>query len=319
MDCMFDFAPMEGITDYSLRETHSARFPGVDRYYSPFIAANQTRSFKTREKQDVAPEHNSGVVLVPQILTNHPEVFLWAAGQMLLRGWGTVNLNLGCPSATVVTHGKGAGFLSDPDRLDAFLERVFDGAEKGACGGPVRISVKTRIGVENTAEAASLLTVFSRYPLDELIVHPRLRKDFYQGVPDLDIFEMFYEDYRGRLTYNGDIRSPEDLRRILGRFPKLGRVMIGRGLIANPALVRELQGGPALTMHELQAFHDELLVRRVEALQGFHNASGKMKELWYYFGELFPDREKEIRKIKKARSLMEYRAAAAAFFGDARG
>ena len=316
---MFDFAPMEGVTDYSFREAHRAHFPGMDRYYSPFIAANQTCSMKTREKQDVAPEHNSGVVLVPQILTNNPDVFLWAAGQMRMRGWSTVNLNLGCPSATVTTHGKGAGFLADPDRLDAFFDRVFENAEKGACGGPVSISAKTRIGVEDPQEAGALLAVFNRYPLAELIVHPRLRKDFYEGGPNLDIFEMFYEEYCGNLTYNGDIRSLNDLKELLQRFPKLRRVMIGRGLIANPALVREMGGGPPLEMAELKAFHDDLLMRRIEALQGFHNASGKMKELWYYLEALFPDRARDVRRVKKAKNLPEYRAAAAVLFGESRG
>ena len=310
----FLFAPMEGVTDYSYRLAHSRFFPGVSRYYSPFIAANQTCSMKTREKEDVAPEHNSGVVLVPQILTNNADVFLWAVDQMACRGWKRVNLNLGCPSATVFTHGKGAGFLTDISRLDFFFERVFD----GLASRDVEISVKTRIGVEDPEEAGELLRIFQRYPIAELIVHPRLRKDFYLGEPDLDTYQLFYEEYRGSLVYNGDIRTPSDLRALLRRFPDTKTVMIGRGLIANPALVRVLQGGEEIGNGELQAFHDEVLERRLAALQGFQNTEGKMKELWYYMGGLFPGSERELKRIKKAHSLEEYRAAAAKLFREGR-
>lgn len=268
----FDFAPMEGVTDYSYRLSHSRCFPGVDRYYTPFIAANQTCSMKTREKKDVAPEHNSGVVLVPQVLTNHAEVFLWAVGEMGARGYRTVNLNLGCPSATVVTHGKGAGFLADPSRLDRFFDAVFRGLPEGT-----GISVKTRIGLTDSGEAEELLKVYCRYPLEELIVHPRLRSAFYKGEPDLDAFALFYEGYPGRLTYNGDIRSPGQLEALLKRFPRLHRVMIGRGLITDPALVRELRGGKRLEREELLAFHDQVLEGRMEDLGGFRNTAGKMK------------------------------------------
>ena len=300
----FDFAPMEGITDYPYRSAHSRCFPGTDRYYSPFIAANQTCSMKTREKKDVAPEHNSGVVLVPQILTNHAEVFLWAVREMMDRGYATVNLNLGCPSATVVTRGKGAGFLADPEKLDRFFETVFDGLPEGA-----EVSVKTRIGMEDRREAGPLIEVFNRYPISELIVHPRLRKDFYRGEADLDSFGLFCASYTGALTYNGDIRSAGQLRDLLQRFPTVTRVMIGRGLIADPALIRELRGGPGPAVEELHRFHDEVLAGRMEELKDFNNAAGKMKELWFYMGPGFREAGRQLKSIKKARTYDEYRAA----------
>ena len=309
---------MEGITNYAYREAHRECFPGIDRYYSPFIAANQTYSMKTREKEDTAPEHNSGVVLVPQILTNNADVFLWSLRQMSQRGWTTVNLNLGCPSATVFTHGKGAGFLADPSRLDAFFEQVFEGLAAWPNSDtenpviPPAVTVKTRIGIEDASEAPALLAVFNRYPIAELIVHPRLRKDFYKGEPDFDTYQLFYEEYRDPLTYNGDICSPADLRSILARFPDTARVMIGRGLITNPALVRILQGGPALTAEELMHFHDEVYTRQKAAMGSFQNTVGKMKELWYYMGSLFPspDSARLLKAVKKARTETAYLEAA---------
>ena len=306
-----DAAPMEGITDFSWRMAHSRHFSGTDRYYSPFIAANRTLSMKTREKKDVAPENNSGVLLVPQILTNQADVFVWAAKEMALRGWKTVNLNLGCPSATVFTHGKGAGFLSDPERLDAFFEEVFS-----LLPADIRVSVKTRIGIEDSEEAGALIAVFNRYPIDELIVHPRLRKDFYIGEVDLDTWQRFTEEYHGDLTYNGDIRTGADAESLKKRFPGLSRIMTGRGLIADPSLARRISGGPALTKEELFAFHDDVFERRMEDLRDFRNVEGKMKEMWYYMGVLFEGAEGYLKKIRKAGSSLEYRAAVRRLFSQ---
>lgn len=314
-----DFAPMEGITGWPFRTVHARMFPSGLRYYTPFITANGTFSLKTKEKKEIAPENNIGVALVPQILTNRADAFLWAARKMAGLGYGTVNLNLGCPSPTVVTHGKGAGFLSDPARLDDFFEKVFEEMRKWEESGarPVRISVKTRTGLEDLSEAEELIRVFNRYPIDELIVHPRLRKDFYRGKADREAFGMFYEACRSPLIYNGDIRSAGDADELIGHFPKIRGIMIGRGLVANPALGREIAGGAGLTVQELRAFHDALYGRWREELPDAKAVLGRMKELWYYWSTVIECAERAVKKMRKARRFEEYETAAAGIFRDA--
>ncbi|MBQ6384889.1 MAG: tRNA-dihydrouridine synthase family protein [Lachnospiraceae bacterium] len=308
----FDAAPLEGVTDYPFREAHAVCFPGTDRYFSPFIAANRTCSLKTREKKETAPEHNSGVLLVPQILTNVPEAAAWAAGQMAERGYREVNINLGCPSASVVSHGKGAGQLADPGRLDAYFGQLFD--LLGARGSlPVRVSVKTRIGLEEE-NAGELVRIYNRYPLSEVIVHPRLRTDFYKGKPDLKAFRIFYESCVHPVIYNGDIVDRESFRRIAEAFPDLPGVMIGRGLAANPALIRVLKGGEPVTGSEMKRFHDEVYGRRLSAYGHFGHISGKMKELWYYMGCLYPGADDALMRIRRSREQDEYERAAADLF-----
>ena len=302
-----DFAPMEGITGWPFRAVHARMFPSGLRYYTPFIAANGTFSLKTKEKKEIALENNIGVMLVPQILTNRADAFLWAAGKMAGFGYETVNLNLGCPSPTVVTHGKGAGFLQDPAKLDAFFEEIFEGAVP-------RISVKTRIGLEDVSEAKELIRIFNRYPIDELIVHPRLRKDFYGGKADRETFGLFYRDSRLPLIYNGDVRSKEDAAELAEHFPKLKGIMIGRGLAANPALAREIAGGGGLTVPELRAFHDELYRKWREELPDMRAVLGRMKELWYYWSTVLEGADRPVKKVRKARRYEEYETAAAEVF-----
>ncbi len=291
---------MEGITDYPYRMTHAKHFPGVDAYFMPSIAVHQVKGMKRKEKNNLLPEHNKGVYAVPQLLVNDADMMAGFIRRVMDMGYQEFNLNLGCPSGTVVTKGRGAGFLKDPSALDRFFDRAFTLLEKDG----VRLSVKTRIGIETPDEAAALAQVYAGYPFSELIVHPRVQKQINRGKPDLHSFSLFYEKIRVPLSYNGDICSAEDLTALRNQFPKLSRVMIGRGLIADPALVRELNGGAPASKEELSAFHDDLLDAWTEDLGDPNTALFRMKEVWDYLISRFPGAEKEHKQIRKARRRM---------------
>lgn len=349
------FAPLEGITGYSYRNAHHRFFTGIDRYYTPFVAPNYTHHFKGKEKADVAPENNAGLPLVPQILSNRAEDFLWAAGELYDRGYREINLNLGCPMPTVVRKKRGSGQLADLDALDRFLEEICEGmdrqyglradttdavSDRGAAAsgaeiysnsatagsadekvqekeqGSLRFSVKTRIGVEDASHAVDLLKIYNRYPICELTVHPRTQKDMYKNTPDLDIFGMFLEESVHPVVYNGDINSMEDLAALRERFPQVDTVMIGRGLITNPALARELQGGDKLRKAELRSFHDALYEAAVQTLPGTVPILGRMKELWFYMGANFRNADRCLKEIRKSRNLVQYQAAVRTLFAQ---
>ena len=235
------FAPMEGITSYSFRQVHHRFFPGMARYYTPFLAATQTHSFKKKEIREILPENNRGMQIVPQILGNHAEDCLAAIRTLSSYGYHEVNFNLGCSMPQVANRGRGAGFLGKIDQLDAFFEELFDGMEKDEAFADVKLSVKTRIGDKDPGEAANLLAVYNRYPICELIVHPRLRTDLYQNVPNMEVFSMFYEECAHPLCYNGDLLSVDAYRNVCRRFPDLPAMMLGRGLIMDPSLAEQIR------------------------------------------------------------------------------
>ena len=99
---IYYFAPLEGVTGSEFRRAHHQFFPGVDAYYMPFLSPTQDHVFTQRERRNVLPEYNQGFRAVPQLLTKNAEDFLWCAGELSAMGYGEVNLNLGCPSGTVV-------------------------------------------------------------------------------------------------------------------------------------------------------------------------------------------------------------------------
>ena len=257
------FAPLEGITGYVYRTTHHAFFPGVDRYYIPFAAPNYTKHFKNKEKQDMDPANNAGLHAVPQILSNKADETLWAIEEMADRGYEEINLNLGCPMPTVAKKKKGSGLLKYTDELDAYLNGVFEGLSRRDASRPdVKISIKTRLGTDTTEEAEGLVRIYNRYPLSELIVHPRSQKDLYRGKADREAFLLVLRESTNPVVYNGDLQTPQDVEEIAEICAREGRnmdsVMIGRGLLADPALARRIRGGSEATADELRTWYAAL-------------------------------------------------------------
>lgn len=315
----FYMAPMEGLTGYVYRNAYHQHFSPMDKYFTPFIVPNQNRTLKSRELNDVLPEHNQGMKVVPQILTNNSRDFLWCAEKLGELGYREVNLNLGCPSGTVVSKGRGAGFLSEPDKLDAFLEEVFLKAESA-------VSVKTRLGMRDEWEFEDLMKVFVRYPIKELIIHPRVREDYYKNQPRLEGFAWGLAQSRSPVCYNGNVADRESFLRIRDRFPQVDCMMLGRGVIANPGLLEVLRREESSTQEELLpgdlktrfiSFHQSILSGYIEIMSGERNVLFKMKELWAYMDNLFEDGHKLKKRIKKAERLEEYQAAVEALFQEA--
>lgn len=310
------FAPMEGITGYIHRNVHHSLFPGISKYFTAFIAPGQKGKFSAREKNDILPDHNRGICTVPQLLTNNPQDFITTAVKLGELGYREINLNLGCPSRTVVTKYRGSGFLAKPGELDAFFAEVFSACGGEGSLGEMQISVKTRLGVEEPEEFFRLLDIYNKYPLKELIIHPRTQRDFYSGPVHMDLFAYGAEHSRCPVCYNGDIRTGEDMRALEERFPALDRVMIGRGLLVDPALHLQLRGGRMPDRAALRTFHDRIYDWYRQEMPGARPVLFKMKELWAYMGQLFEDGRRPLKKIRKAERTEAYEAAVEELFRE---
>ena len=300
-------APMEGLTTYNFRTNWNHCYGGMDKYFTPFIS---NRHMNSRERNDVLPEHNVGMYTVPQILTNKAEEFLSLAEQLAGYGYHEVNLNLGCPSGTVTAKGKGSGFLAHPNELAAFFDEVFS-------KNPLPVSVKTRLGYETPEEFAALLDLYNRYPIACLTVHPRVRKEKYRGPVHLDVFADALANSRNPVCYNGDLRTVGEVRSLEDRFPEVTHVMIGRGLVADPALARKLRGGNGTNRTELTEFLSALYQGYTDFYQGqVPTAAQRMREVWFYLIHLFEDTERLNRPMRRFRTPGEYEAAEAAIFRE---
>ena len=304
------FAPMEGITGARYRQAHRACFGGVDRYYLPFLSPTRDHLFTPRELRQVSPEVNAGLNAVPQLLTREPADFLWAARALGEMGYGEVNLNLGCPSGTVVAKGKGAGLLADPPALERLLEGIFS----GDLGG-VRVSVKTRMGMADPEEFGPLLKLLGRFPIALLIVHPRVREDYYRHPLRRAEFLALLPRLGLPWCWNGGVTDRESYDQAAA-LPGVRGVMVGQGLLADPALARKLRGGPPAGRDELRRFHDLLYRGYLADFGSQRNTVFHMKEVWRYLSRLFDGGEKLFKQIKKAQDAPAYEGAVGRIFGE---
>ena len=301
------FAPLEGLTDSTYRRLHHQFFGGPDRYYTPFFSPTVHRALTAREARELPQADTVDFTVVPQILTKNTEDFIWLAGVCRDLGYTEVNLNLGCPSGTVTAKGKGAGMIRDLDALDRFLDGIFSRS-------PLFISLKTRIGFEHCDEWEPLLNLYNRYPMAELIIHPRVRKDFYNGPVDMEAFRYAFRESKAPVCYNGGLCTRRDLANIQAEFPRLSAVMLGRGLIADPGLL--VPSGTDIAT--LEAFHDALLMEYIRVFGSERNAMFRMKENWRYWLCKFEDSEKLGKRLRKATDMNEYRQIAEQVFSTLR-
>jgi tRNA-dihydrouridine synthase len=296
-----DFAPMEGITSREFRETHAACFAGVERYWLPFLSPTSVHQLTPRQKRDLEPGPLGCGRLVPQVLTREPEDFLWAAQALGELGYGEVNLNLGCPSGTVVSKGRGAAMLRDPAALDRFLDAVF-------ARTPLPISLKTRVGLESPEEWEGLLPVLARYPVRELTLHPRTRRELYRGGVHPETVRRALELLPYPLRYNGNLFTPGGVGRLEAACPGLSGIMVGRGLLADPALAARCQGG-CRERRALVDFHETLAERYLSFMHPDAAVLPKFKELWAYLALLLAD-GKPWKRLRKCTRWTEFHSLA---------
>ncbi len=298
------FAPLEGITGYIFRNAYNGIYGHIDKYFAPFISPSEKCALTPKERKDIAPENNEGINLVPQILTCRSDCFIDAAKELQTMGYKEVNLNLGCPSGTVCTKGKGAGFLPETLLLQRFLDDIYSYAESE----DVKISIKTRLGYYNPDEFYDLVDIFNNYPVSELIVHPRIRSDYYKGEPRKEYFKYALEHSKCPLVYNGNIFSANDYDELSRTFnSSLDPVMLGRGLISDPSLADKLLGFTSETdFVKFRKLHDTIYHEYQKVMSPDINVLYKMRELWSYWQTLFDGRDRDIKHLLKAKKYAEY-------------
>ena len=295
------FAPLEGITTCIYRNTHFEMFGGCDAYYAPFVTPCDNEKNSSKNVRDILPERNKPKLMV-QVLTNQADYLIKFTEKIKRLGYDEINLNMGCPASTVVKKGRGAGFLREPEQLDRFLYEVFSGCD-------MKFSVKTRIGFYSGEEMDVLSDIYNKYPLTRLIIHPRVREEYYKGVPDNRFFEKAYNRSKHKVCYSGNVFSAEDYTSLVNRFPNMEGVMIGRGAIANPAIFREIRGGKKLCREDIVGFTKRLSENYYNVLGSETFTLHKLKEIWSYMSWNYPEEKKLIKTMKKSTKLADFMSA----------
>ena len=303
---MLSLGPFQGITDAPFRNVFKQHFGGIDKFYTPFFTGIQKDHAKNLQVEEIDPRCNDVEHLTPQILSTDAEEILRFATQCKQLGYQEINLNMGCPFPRVANKKRGSGFLPYPERVDEVFSALFERID-------VKFSVKCRLGYFSPDEIYPIIEVFNKYPLSELIIHPRIGKQLYKGEADIERFKALIPSIKAPLVYNGDIVSVESFQRISSMVQPVGDFMLGRGLLSNPFLAEDIKGFETESVEKrkqrLHAYVLDLYEERLRHAGGSPKVLGRMKELWSYMKDSFDESQDIWRKIKKINALKEYEDA----------
>jgi len=305
-------APLRGFTDYIYRNTFNRHFNGFDAAVTPFIPTSKTTRATPSHLKDVLPENNASMPIEPQILCNNPADFIPLAKQLYDLGYPTVNWNLGCPFPMVAKKQRGSGLLPHPDRIENFLTKTVPAI-------PNRLTIKTRLGRMDSEEIIQLMPIFNRYPLQEIIIHPRTGKQMYDGEPDLEAFKRCIKMTHHRIVYNGDITDLKSFQNLSARFNTVESWMIGRGAIVNPFLPAIIKRGKddfTDRVETFRSFYQELFEEYQRVFSGPGHLLERMKGFWTYFSQAFKDGHKIRKKIHRTLKLQRYLEIVERFFEE---
>ncbi len=298
-------SPLQGFTDFRFRNAQNKYFGGIDTFYSPYIRLNGKLVVKSSYERDLLPENNKDLEVIPQIITNDEEEFLFVAKYVQQLGYKELNWNLGCPYPMVTKSGMGSGLISNPQKINSILDRAHSESD-------IIVSMKMRLGYENSEEILDVLPILDNYPIKNIAIHARIGKQLYKGGVHLDAFQHCIDNTKHKLYYNGDITSVTKFHEMQKRFPSIDHWMIGRGLIADPFLPSMIKNNtlayPENKMELFSAFHDTLYEGYSESLSGQTHILLKMHHLWEYFSVVFSNPHKVFKNIKKSKSIRNYEA-----------
>ena len=304
-------SPLQGFTDFRFRNAFHKHFGGIDTFYSPYIKLNGKLVVKGSYERDILPENNTTLEVIPQIITNDAEEFLFVAKYVQQFGYKELNWNLGCPYPMVAKCGMGSGLIKNTDQIEHILKRVHNETN-------IIVSMKMRMGYENPTEILDVFPILEQYPIKNIAIHARIGKQLYKGGVDLDSFQKCLDTSKQKIYYNGDITSVTKFNELQERFPSIEHWMIGRGLIADPFLPSMIKNNtteyPKNKLEIFEAFHDEIYQEYDAYLQGPTPIRMKMLGFWEYFSESFSNPQKTFKKIKKAGNSKNYEAAVKEIF-----
>ena len=298
------FGPFQGITDVHYRNVFQNYFTGIDKFFTPFFSGIQKENSKNLKTDEINPLFNDINHLIPQLLSNDSAEILRFAEQCKTMGYNEVNLNMGCPYPQVALKKRGSGLMPYTEMVAKMMNEL-----KGNL--PLAFSIKCRLGYHNSTELEELLPYFNSVGLKELIVHARLGKQMYGGVPDQEKFAAIIPLSDSPVVYNGDIFTVDQFKAYQQKFPEINKWMLGRGILSDPFLASDIKGTTSENdmnsrKEIVYQFITSLYLKRRKVKADNPAILGRMKELWSYLHWSFDDPATAWRMIRKVGNFEDY-------------
>jgi len=298
---MILLAPLQGYTNFIFRNVYSRHYTDIDIAISPFIPLTQVKHKILSTANDVLPANNHGMPVIPQLLGNNPEQFIYMA--KILHDWGytTLNWNLGCPVKRITRKKRGSGLLPYPEMIREFLENIIPHI-------PQRLSIKLRLGLNNVNEIYQIIPVLNDFSLENIIIHARLGVQMYEGEVHHDVLQNCLPLFKHEIIYNGDIFTLSDYRAIHEKYPTINKWMIGRGVLYNPLLPLTIKGNQILSLEKGKEIFTSFIFDLYSEMKIYLPEDlvlDKAKDMWKFFSKRFSEPEKVFDSIAHTHSIEE--------------
>lgn len=231
-------APMEGVIDYTFREMLSS-LGGLDRCVTEFVRVNE-QVLPKRVFYRLCPElqHDSltksGTPVFIQLLGSNPEIIAKNAIIASKLGAAGIDLNFGCPAKTVNKSRGGSILLNEPELVGEISKQVRDAVDHR-----IPVTVKIRLGYENSEQFEEITSAVINSGCNELVIHARTKADAYKPPAYWHRLEKISNSSPIPIIANGEIWNIEDYRQCKTES-SCDDIMIGRGLLAQPGLAKQI-------------------------------------------------------------------------------
>lgn len=301
---IFWLAPLHGITYHYMRNILFSHVVFFDLAIAPFVPALTSDKLNVKKWTDLNPANNRLVPIIPQLMGNDPDAILETVRALNEQfGYNHVNWNIGCPMNQIVRKKRGCGIMPYPDLVETIVQNVMQKTN-------VAFSIKMRLGLDSSAEGAEIITRMNHYPLDSIIIHPRLGIQQYEGSVDLNALASIIHKTEHKIVYSGDILDLKGFKNLQLQFPQINNWMLGRGSLRDPFLVEELQKGVVLSDDDKKirfiAYYRDL-EQSLFHLKTEQAALPKLKELWKYFAHFFHLDQQQLLHLLRITDIKEFK------------
>jgi tRNA-dihydrouridine synthase B len=242
-------APMQDVTDRSFMSVID-HYGSPDYYFTEYFRVHATSNLDKSILESIT-ENQTGRPIFAQMIGESIPDLVRIAKELSHHPIAGIDLNMGCPAPRIYRKNVGGGLLRDPEKIDRIL-----GELRSALSG--KLTVKMRIGFEDTENLDKILALLNRHEIDLLSLHGRTVKELYHGEVNYDLIAHAVKTVNCPVLANGNITSAESAIMVLNQTKAAG-VMIGRSAIRNPWIfmqIREALAGKPVTVISLSQVRD---------------------------------------------------------------
>lgn len=295
-------APMQDVTNLWFMKI-IADYGSPDYFFTEYFRVRDD-SRLNRKILAAITENDTGRPVFAQMIGESIPDLVRTARELCRYNIAGIDLNLGCPAPRVYRKNVGGGLLREPEKVDRIL------GELRSAVSDHPLTVKMRVGFDNTDNFEEILDTINRHNIDLLSLHGRTVKDMYRGEVKYDLIAQAVRRVNCPVLANGNIDSAATALKVLSQTGAAG-VMIGRWAIANPWIFNQIRQAlrsepiSSVPLVEVRKYIDRLRLTPEAIKTPLRARAGHLKMYLNYIALLVDTNGHFLRSMRKTKTEVE--------------